>query len=270
MPAYSKTANTVGLKWVNSYPKNRARGLPTVMGLIIINDPATAEPRAILEASLLTNIRTGAAGGVATKYLANKNATKLSIIGAGVQGLYQAKAILEVRDIEEIKIFDPSKETCDSFREQLASSFSGKIFHTASPEACVRGAEVLVTATPSRQPIVKAEWVAKGCHINAIGADAPGKQELAPGLVAAATIFVDDIEQASHSGEINVPLTKQLLPAEKVKNTLGEVVANQIEGRTSPDQITLFDSTGLAIQDVAVASWIVEHLAGADVSAFDF
>jgi ornithine cyclodeaminase/alanine dehydrogenase-like protein (mu-crystallin family) len=129
----------------------------------------------------------------------------------------------------------------------------------ASVRECVEAAEVLVTATPARQPVVESSWVKPGTHINAIGADAPGKQELEAALLKRARVIVDDRDQAFHSGEVNVPLEKGILRPEEIPATLGEVVAGSKPGRTSRDEITVFDSTGLAIQDLAVARLAYER-----------
>jgi len=126
----------------------------------------------------------------------------------------------------------------------------------ASVQECVAGADIIVTTTPSRKPLVRSSWVKDGAHLNAIGADAPGKEELDPTILKRARVVVDDLEQASHSGEINVPIAKGLFKLKDIYATLGEIIAGKKKGRTSPREVTVFDSTGLAIQDTAIASFI--------------
>ncbi len=253
MPAFCARHKLAGVKWVNSHSQNYKKGLPAVMALLIVNDPETGAPKAILDATNLTGIRTGAAGAVAVNYLARKNAKIAAFVGAGKQAIYQALAIGKVRDLEEIRFFDPSEHARKNFQETFPKA---KVFNDIKP--CVSNSDIVVTTTPSRQPIVQRDWISRGTHINAVGADAPGKQELDPGLLEQATVIVDDVEQARHSGEIN------LSPDCKISGTLGQVIAKKVSGRISDDQITVFDSTGLAIQDVASAGWILGKFFRAD------
>jgi len=258
MPAYSKTLKMAGVKWVNSHPKNAEKGFPVVMAMMIINDPETAVPLAIMAATELTNLRTGAAGGVAVNYLARPAAKVLAFIGAGKQALYQLQAILEVRDIVEIRVFDLSEEARRSFRRMAQAFFGGEILLVEGAAAACRDADIIVTTTPSRQAILLKAMISEGTHINAIGADAVGKQELDPEILKVATVIVDDYVQASHSGEINKALTAGLISLAEIKANLGEVIVGQKTGRTREEEITIFDSTGLAIQDIAAASYVYE------------
>ncbi|RMH55919.1 MAG: alanine dehydrogenase [Candidatus Hydrogenedentota bacterium] len=255
MPAFSKPDRAAGVKWVNSHPGNAERGLPTVMAVYILNDPITAVPFAVMDGTVLTRMRTGAAGGVAARHLAQRNIRVAAFIGAGVQAMMQIEALAIVRKVTMAKVFDPSPEAVAGFRRR-ARRLGVKTVAVESPEEAVAGADIIVTTTPSTSPVIEAEWVSPGTHINAIGADAPGKQELDPALLGKARIIVDDPIQASHSGEVNVPLREGLLPEAAINTTLGEVVAGLKPGRRDADEITIFDSTGLAVQDVAAASFI--------------
>ena len=256
MPAYSKKFDVAGVKWVNSHPDNIHRHLPTVRATILLNDPTTAESLALVDGTRITSMRTGAAGGIAVKYLARSNASRIGFIGAGVQAYFQALAISKVRAITEVRIFDPSRDAQNKFSKQIRAFFDGKLVECNTISACIKDVDIIVTTTPSRSPIVEPEWVAPGTHINAMGADAPGKQELAPMILVKGRIIVDDITQASHSGEINVPLHDQLLSKKKVTLCLADVVSNKKQGRLTRNQITIFDSTGLAIHDIASAGYI--------------
>jgi alanine dehydrogenase len=249
MPAYLDGA--VGLKWVNSHPQNPARhGLPSVMGVYILSDPDTARPLAIMDATWLTALRTGAAGAVASKYLALGQPRSLGFVGCGVQArvLYEAHRVI-YGDSLDLYMADASPAA--------AEAFAGEAGGDAVSVARAAGCDIVCTTTPARAPVVQRGWIAPGAHINAMGADGHGKQELDPAILRAAKVVIDDREQAVHSGEINVPLAAGELRIEDIHATLGEVVAGTKAGRMG-SEITVFDSTGLAIQDVAVAQVIYE------------
>lgn len=254
MPAH--LMGYAGVKWVNSHPGNPERGLPTVMALMILNSPETGFPLAVMDATYTTSLRTGAAGGVAAKYLARKNSRVFGFIGCGTQAYFQLEALRRVFNIEEVKVYDVRKNAADKFVEYCRKE---GIAASAQPAEEASRCDVLVTTTPSRKPVVKAEWVDEGTHINAIGADGPGKQELDVEILKRAKIVVDDLEQARHGGEINVAISKGIIRVEDIHGTIGEVIAGLKAGRESEEEITIFDSTGLAIQDVAVAKVVFEN-----------
>ena len=260
MPAYVPSMNIAGIKWVNSHGNNPKNGIETVMATIIVNKPETGEPLAVLDGTYITAVRTGAAGGVATKYLAKKDAKVAAFIGAGAQAYYQCEAICLVRDIEEVRIVDLNPNTVKSFLDSISIFYKGKIIVSNSIEDCVNEADIITLTTPSRSPLLKSEWVSAGTHINAIGADAEGKQECDPQVLKTARVFIDDWPQASHSGEINVPLAKGKCKKEDVKGSIGEIVAGTVAGRQNDLDITLFDSTGLAIQDIASAGAVLQRI----------
>jgi alanine dehydrogenase len=241
-----------GLKWVNVHPNNPAKGLLTVMAKILLNDPKTGLEFADLDGTHITDYRTGAAGGVAAQYLARANATRLGVVGAGAQARTQVEAILKVRPIQDIVVFDRHREHSQTLADELGMTFSVKARAASEVAEAVTDRDIVVTTTPSRTPVVKCEWVSAGTHINAIGADAAGKQELESAILSGAKVVVDDWAQASHSGEINVPLARGELAPEGVYGCLGDIVAGKKPGRATPEEITVFDSTGLIIQDLAL------------------
>jgi len=253
MPAYLPSLGIAGVKIVNVHPNNPARGLPTVMALTILLDIATGKPEAIINATQLTDMRTGAAGAVASKYFAPKKEVLLGLIGTGRQAQAQVAAIAQEITIKEICVWSRNPVHADRFSPGITGIECNS---TSIERAC--DCDVLVTTTPSRQPLVMSEWVHEGTHINAIGADAPGKEELDPALLNRASVFVDDMAQAVHSGEINVPIQKGLYKKENISGTLGEVVIGK-KRRARPDEITIFDATGLAIQDLAIAKIAMMH-----------
>jgi len=183
-------------------------------------------------------------------------------VGAGTQARTQLLAISKVlKDIKEVRVYDIIREKAKAFIEYVSNIIpDAKAVASDNIEQAVRGADIVITVTPSRKPIVMSEWIGEGVHINAIGADAPGKEELDPGILKRAKIIVDDYEQAMHSGEVNVPLSKGILSREDIYAELGEIVSGLKPGRGDEEEITVFDSTGLAIQDVATA-WYVYNKA---------
>jgi alanine dehydrogenase len=241
-----------GLKWVNVHPGNPARGLLTVMAKIILNAPDTGLEFADLDGTHITDYRTGAAGGIAVKYLSRPDATRLGLIGAGVQARTQVAAILKVRSIREIVVFDRHLEHSQALAGELIATYGVEARAAGEVAEAVRGQDIVVTTTPSRTPVVAREWVSPGTHFNAIGADAAGKQELDSAILTAAKVVVDDWAQASHSGEINVALAQGVLTPEQVYGSLGDIVAGKKPGRLAAEEITVFDSTGLIIQDLAL------------------
>ncbi len=259
MPCFIRGLDMAGVKNVNVHLNNGKRDLPTVMGLIELVDPETGFPLAVMDGTWITNMRTGAAGGVATKYLAREDSEILGLVGAGMQALTQLMAINEVMDIKEVKV---SCRTC-SHRERFAKMIHDDFGLDARPVDTIKEAvvdsDVISTTTPSRVPIVKRKWVSDGTHINAMGADAPGKQELESHLMEKAKIIIDCWEQASHSGEINIPVHEELIRRSDIYARIGEIV-NGKPGRENDKEITVFDSTGLAVQDV-VTAWNIRQKA---------
>lgn len=258
MPAYIATDqwDAAGIKWVNVHPDNpEQHDLPTVMATIIYSDPETGFPLAIMDGTTVTRLRTGAAAAVATDHLAVDDAKSLGLIGAGDQAKSQLRAIAQIRDIETIIVHDKRESAINDFIEEFQSSFSISPGTISEAARC----DILSTITPVTSPIVTRESVGDHTHINAIGADAAGKNELDPKLLKEGTVVIDDFEQCVHSGEINVPWAAGIIDDSDIAAELGEVVTRDKPGRTSEDGITIFDSTGLAIQDVAAAHVIYQH-----------
>ncbi len=258
MPAYVPCMNIAGVKWVNSHGDNPKKNIDSVMATIVVNKPDTGEVLAVLDGTYITAVRTGAAGGVATKYLAKKDASIAAFIGCGAQAYYQCEAICQVRDITEVRIVDLNPDTVNLFVKNIARFYSGIVTVSESIEACVKNADVITLTTPSRKPLLMGDWVSPGAHINAIGADAKGKQECDVSVIKKAKIYIDDWPQASHSGEINVPLHKGEISKADIVGSIGESVIGTVVGRESDTDITLFDSTGLAIQDIASAGAVLQ------------
>lgn len=249
MPAYLDGA--AGLKWVNCHSENPTRhGLPTVRGMYILSDPATADALAVMDATWLTAARTGASAAVATKHLARTDSKTVGFVGSGAQARTILAALQVSMDDLEIVAADLNPENAEKF----ATEIGGRIGTVEEAAGC----DIVCTATPSRAPVIDRSWIRPGTHINAMGADAHGKQELDPHILVDALVVVDDIAQAQGSGEINVPLQTGQIAVDDLHANLGEIVAGLASGRTDKGEITVFDSTGLAIQDVALARVVYE------------
>ena len=242
-----------GVKWVNVHPQNPSLGLPSIMAILIYNDPETGYPLAIMDATEITAYRTGAAAAIASKYLARRDSHTIGIIGAGFQAHTQILAHAELFSSISINVSDVSKAAVD----RLMHSLSQFPIRNCSIQEAV-ASDIVCTLTPSRSPIIKKEWIAAGTHINAVGADAPGKQELDPSILKEAIVVVDDLKQASSSGEINVPIQKGIYSIGEVYGTLAELVVGKKKGRPDNKVITVFDSTGIAVEDIAVAKLLFE------------
>ncbi|WP_435362910.1 ornithine cyclodeaminase family protein [Haloarchaeobius sp. DYHT-AS-18] len=263
MPAYMDAGDwdAAGIKWVNVHPDNPSEfDLPTVMGTMIYSDPETGFPLAIMDGTELTMRRTGAAAAVATDYLAVEDASSLGIVGAGVQSYTQVEAIAAVRDIEEVVVSDLDEARVAAFIDAFEDEFDVREGSIAEAASC----DVLSTVTPVESPIVSAEDLGEHTHINAMGADAEGKHELADEVLLNAKLIIDDYDQTTHSGEINVPFHEGVLSDDDIDGQIGEIVTGKIEGRTPEDGVTVFDSTGLAIQDVAAAHVVYEAASAED------
>lgn len=255
MPAYIEGFKGCGIKWVNVHPENRRKGLPTVMALIILSDATNGLPLCVMDATYVTALRTGAAGGIAAKYLARRDSRIIALVGCGVQAKTQVLALNELFNIEQVNIWGLRRQEILRFIRDTAGLRNLKMVVSQTIKDCVKDCDIVVTTTPSRKPLVRLEWLKRGVHINAMGADAKGKQELDPRILKKAKVVVDSWGQASHSGEINVPLSKKELSQKDIYANIGEIVIGK-KARSNDREITVFDSTGLAIQDIAMANII--------------
>ena len=264
MPAYLDAGDwdAAGIKWVNVHPDNPDKyDLPTVMGTMVYSDPRNAYPLAIMDGTELTMKRTGAAAAVATDHLAVEDATSLGIVGAGVQSYTQLEAIAVVRDIREVVVSDLDEERVQAFITYFEDDFDVREGSISDAGHC----DILSTVTPVRDPIVHPGDVGDRTHINAMGADAKGKHEIADDVLLDCKLVIDDYDQTTHSGEINVPYHAGVLTDDDIYGEIGQIVTDTIEGRTPGDGVTVFDSTGLAIQDVAAAHVVYEHATRHDI-----
>ena len=267
MPSYIEEPEAAACKWVSIRERNREKyDLPTVFSILIYTHPETGFPLAICDGSHHTVMRTGAAAAVSAKWLARKDSKVLAIVGAGHMAAGVLATCNEVFPWQQVRVWSRSQATLDHFTSEQRSKFPRlELVPSTNLEKVVRGADVVVTVTPARAPIVKHDWIADGTHIAALGADKSGDQELDPAILQRARIFVDDIRQCRTDGEINVPLSQGLLKEADIAGEIGEVIAGKKKGRTSDREITLFDSTGIALQDSATIPLEYERALAAGV-----
>ena len=255
MPAFVANPPACGVKWVNVHPGNPRRGLPSVMATIIMNDPATGVPLAIMDGRWITKLRTAAAAAVAAHALARTNSAVVGLVGCGAQADAQLLALAELFRLQQVNVWGSRRGEARRFCTMMRRHLPRVAWSSCRTiEACVRGTDLIVTLTPSRHPLIRRGWLAPGVHINAVGADAPGKQELDPRIVQRATVVVDDRAQALHGGELNVPVARRQFRPQEIHASLGEVLIGRRRGRRAAQEITVFDSTGLAIHDIALGA----------------
>ncbi len=231
------------LKWITSFPGNPARGLPTVMGVICLSDAETGAPLMLLDARAVTALRTGAVAAVATEALAAPDAGTVGIIGCGLHGAWTARCLAAAGYSAGV-CSDPREEVADELAEELG-------WRVGSREEAAR-CDVVCCVTPGAEPVIDVGDLRAGLHLNMLGADGPGKAEATIGAVASCTLFCDEWHQASHGGELTGAIEAGLVARSQVTE-LGDVLAGEAPGRPGAAAVTLFDSTGLAIQDLAVA-----------------
>ncbi len=251
MPA--KGAGIAILKWVTSFPGNPGVGLPVVMGVICVSSAETGEPLALIDVRAVTALRTGAVAAVAAQELAREDARTVGIVGCGLHGAWAARC-LAAAEYGPGLCFDPSPEA--------AGTLAGTLGWDVGSLEDALGCDVVTCVTPGAEPVVRAADLHEGLHLNMLGADGPGKAEAEIEVLRRCTLFCDEWAQAAHGGELTGAVRAGLVTREQVTE-LGAVLTGAAPGRENPEQTTLFDSTGLAIQDLAICLAVLEaHRAG--------
>jgi alanine dehydrogenase len=245
------SAPFLGLKAGGYWPHNLPRGLTNHQSSTLMFDPETGRASGLVSANYLTGVRTGAASALASRALSRADATVLGIIGTGGQSVHQLRATAKVRGLTRVHAWDPLPENVARFAAAVTALGLEYVAET-SPQAVADAAEIIITVTPSQKPILLKDWIRPGTHISAMGADTKGKQELDPALVAAARLFVDEAAQAISIGECQHAFAQGMIGAADL-TALGAVLEGRAEGRRSEAEITLFDGTGVALQDLVVA-----------------
>jgi alanine dehydrogenase len=256
---YIEAQNALGFKAGGFWAGNKDKGLPNHQSVIMLFHPSTGQPRALLAANFVTQIRTAAIGAIGCKYLARPESKILTLVGAGQQGRNQLEAALRIMPaLEKIYICDMFPASAAALAQDMAHH-PQKFFVADSPAQACSDADVIITATSSFQAIVMDEWIKPGTHINAIGTDTRGKQELDPRIFARATAVVDDLEQCCYLGECQHAYASGIITKDSIHAQIGEIINGKKKGRSTPSEITIFDTTGVAIQDLATASYALEQ-----------
>lgn len=257
MPAYLMHQEALGAKAVTFYPLNVERDLPTHLAVILLWESQTGRPLALMDGRLITEMRTAAVSAAATKALARHNAQTLAILGAGVQARSHLEALRLVRPLLEVRVWSRTDVRARGFAEEMKARFDLPIEGCASAEQAVRGADIIVTATSSQTPVLQGRSVAAGAHINAVGAARPDWRELDNEILRQARIFVDSRAGAlSESGDLILAMREGAIRDGHIIGEIGEVFAGTVPGRTAETDITLFKSLGMAVEDVATASYV--------------
>lgn len=269
---YLKGEEIHGLKIINWTEANAEKGLPTLVGLIMVFDTDTGMPLGVLDGSYITGLRTGCAGAIGARYLARKDPETLFVLGAGNQAFFQAGAFIkQFESLKKIYVADPvapdnarkfTQQIRQRLDEQLRVDAGDIVFEAACGEEEMRRAvadsHMIVTVTPARVPVIKKEWIKPGTHLSCIGSDMSGKEEIEPEIFEKAVIYCDDKEHCMEVGEMEIPLKKGLITEEDISGEIGNLILGRSAGRTGDDQITIYDATGMALLDIAAAKAAIE------------
>ncbi|MCA1559718.1 MAG: ornithine cyclodeaminase family protein [Acidobacteria bacterium] len=260
MPAVIANPPALGTKLVTVFPQNVDVGLPSHLASIVLLDPSTGALLAVMDGRFITEARTAAVSAVSTRLLALEEAGTLAIIGSGVQARSHLEALRLVRSLRQVRVWSPNEERRKSFVLDMAPHAGAPIIATASPREAVDGASLIVLATASREPVIRSDWVRDGAHICAVGACRPDQREMDTALVQRARVFVDSRTGAmAEAGDLVLPMTEGAFTAGHIAGELGELAAGRVPGRQSLNQVTLFKSLGMAVEDVAAAHLAYER-----------
>ncbi|HEX6262065.1 MAG TPA: ornithine cyclodeaminase family protein [Actinomycetota bacterium] len=259
--AHLRGASHFAIKVAGGWYDNPSRGLPVGTGLVLVFSAETGAPAALLlDNGYLTDIRTGAAGALAARHLARDPLAKVAMIGAGLEARFQLRALADVRALPRIEAWSRDPANARRFAEEMRAELGADVEVAPDVESAVREADLVVTATPAREALVRADWLSPGAHVTALGSDGPAKQELDVDVLARADlVVVDDLEQAAEKGELHHALEAGALTRDDVAAQLGDLVTGDHPGRTGGGQITVADLTGVGVQDAAVAALALER-----------
>ncbi len=259
-----------GLKVVSWFGENAQKGLPPLIGTVMVMDASTGAPTGLLDGSHITGMRTGAAGAIGAELLARKNAENLLVVGAGHVAVFQMAAMLErFPKLKKIRIYDGlCEENARKLAEDMPSILKNRFFQEKTPVAfeavenlaeATGDSDIIITVTPSHRPLIRKEWVKPGTHFSCIGADMAGKEEIDPEIFADARVFTDDTPQCINVGEIEIPVREGILKKEDIAGEIGEILTGRTEGRQNDQQITVFDATGTALLDLLTAKLALDE-----------
>ncbi|HEY5547209.1 MAG TPA: ornithine cyclodeaminase family protein [Gemmatimonadaceae bacterium] len=251
--------SAIGAKVITVFPGNDTSPFDSHLGVVLLFEAEMGRLLAIIDATSVTAIRTAAVSAVATKLLSTPDAGDLAILGTGVQAMTHLEAMRAVRTVRRVRVWSRTAQRRVRFAEKARQRFGVAVDVMPSPEACVKGADLICTVTASREPVLRGNWIADGAHINAVGASLPTARELDTAAVARSRLFVDRRESAlAEAGDILIPMSEGAFNADHIRGDLGAVLMGAVPGRESARDVTLFKSLGLAIEDLAAARRIYE------------
>jgi len=257
MPAHLSSPPALGIKVITVFPANHGTAFDSHQGAVLLFEAGQGRLLAILDASSITAIRTAAVSAVATRALSRPDATRLALIGAGVQAASHLEAMILVRPLRHVQVWSRNSEHLRTFVERARSRHQIEVEGAVSAQAAVEGADIVCTLTSSREPVVRGQWLRPGAHVNAVGASVRTARELDSAAVARARVFVDSRESArNESGDLAIACAEGAIGEGHIQGELGDVLIGRVTGRASADEVTLFKSLGLAVEDVASAHYI--------------
>jgi alanine dehydrogenase len=259
MPAYLGGIQAMGLKAISVFPGNHATSFDSHQGVVLLFETRNGQLLAILDATAITAIRTAAVSALATRLLARPDAAELAILGSGTQARTHLEAMRLVRPIRRVRVWSRNPEHAARFARQAAQRHGLPVEAVPSAQAAVDGADVICTTTSSTEPVLFGEWLAPGCHLNAVGSSTPNARELDTPAVARARLYVDRRESAlNEAGELLIAMKDGAVGADHIQGELGDLLVGKAPGRQSDEEITLFKSLGLAVEDLAAAHFIYQ------------
>jgi len=269
MPSYLPGIDAMGLKVISVFPRNHGTKYDSHQGAVLLFEAKHGQLVALIDASAITAIRTAAVSGVATGLLARDNAKSLAILGSGVQARTHLAAVIHARSISDVRVWSRNADHALRFAEGESLRHGIAIAAAKSVRAAVEGAEIICTTTAAREPILKGEWIAPGTHINAVGSSVPFTRELDTTAMKNARLYVDRRESTlNEAGDFLIAKREGAIGDEHIVGEIGEVLIGQIEGRQTPDEITLFKSLGLAVEDLAAANHVYGKAVDAGAGVF--
>ena len=260
MPGYMASPPALGLKIVSVFPHNHGTPYDSHQGVVMLFDVDHGFPTAILDAGEITAIRTAAVSGLATRLLARDDARDLAILGSGVQARSHLEAMRAVRDVRRVRVWSPTAANRQAFAEAESKRHGIEVDAVGSAHEAVTGADLICTVTASREPILRGEWIAPGAHVNAVGSSIATARELDTRALTRARLYVDRRESAvNEAGDFLIPKREGAIGDDHIQGEIGEILLGETQGRRSGEEITLFKSLGLAVEDLQAAHWIVER-----------